>query len=94
MAWSPLGGGKLFKDNDEKAIRLRKTLEKVKHEVGANSIDEVAYAWLLSHPVKIMPIVGSGNIDRLKTAVNALKIKLSREQWFEILHASMGREVD
>ncbi|KMJ57977.1 oxidoreductase [Bacillus sp. LL01] len=93
MAWSPLGGGGIFTSTDEKAIRVRNTLEKIKEETGAASIDQILYAWLLTHPAKIIPIVGSGKPDRVKSAVDALEIKLSRQQWFEILEASKGKEV-
>ena len=93
MAWSPLAGGRLFKGNDERAIRVQKVLNKIKEEVSANDIDEVAYAWLLMHPSKIMPIVGSGKLDRIKAAVKATEIKLTRDQWFEIYVASRGVDI-
>ena len=60
MAWSPLAGGRIFSGEEEKALRVKEVLNKIKDEVGAEDIDEVAYAWLLMHPSKIMPIVGSG----------------------------------
>ena len=93
MAWSPLAGGRLFKGNDERAIRVQKALNKIKEEVSANDIDEVAYAWLLMHPSKIMPIVGSGKLDRIKAAIRATEIKLTRDQWFEIYVASRGVDI-
>ena len=93
MAWSPLAGGRLFKGNDERDIRVQKVLNKIKEEVSANDIDEVAYAWLLMHPSKIMPIVGSGKLDRIKAAVKATEIKLTRDQWFEIYVASRGVDI-
>lgn len=93
MAWSPLAGGRLFKDNDERTIRVQKVLNKIKEEVSAKDIDEVAYAWLLMHPSKIMPIVGSGKIDRIKAAIRATEIKLTRDQWFEIYVASRGVDI-
>jgi predicted oxidoreductase len=93
MAWSPLAGGKIFTSNDDKAVRLRDTLEKVKEEIGASTIDEVMYAWLLVHPARIMPIVGSGKKERIENAIRALNVTMSREQWFEILQSSMGHQV-
>ncbi len=93
MAWSPLGGGSIFTSTEEKFQRVRKVLEKIKEETGATSIDQVLFAWLLAHPAKIIPIVGSGKLDRIKTAAGALKLNLSRQQWFEILEASKGTEV-
>jgi predicted oxidoreductase len=94
MAWSPLAGGRLFKGENEKSLRTRNALEKVAQDAGASSIDEVAYAWLLAHPASVMPIVGSGQMNRIQSAINATKITLSREQWFYILQESMGKEVD
>lgn len=93
MVWSPLAGGKLFTATDDKAVRLRATLEKIRDELGAETIDEVLYAWLLVHPARMMPIVGSGKKERIIRAVRALALPLRREQWFEILQSSMGHEV-
>ncbi|MFC7439799.1 aldo/keto reductase [Laceyella putida] len=93
MVWSPLAGGKIFDARDEKAVRLRDTLANVASQIGADGIDEVLYAWLLNHPAKMMPIVGSGKQERIGKAVQALTHTLTLDQWFEILHASMGHEV-
>jgi len=94
MAWSPLGGGSIFTSTDDKVKRVRKVLEKIQVETGAESMDQVLYAWLLNHPSKIIPIVGSGKLERVNSAVSSLNITLSKEQWFEILEASKGKEVD
>ncbi|MRG87114.1 aldo/keto reductase [Salinibacillus xinjiangensis] len=93
MGWSPLAGGKMFTSGDEKAIRLRSTLTKVAEELGAADLSEVIYAWILQHPARIMPIVGSGKQSRIRHAVKALNHSLTHDQWFEILHSSMGHEV-
>ena len=93
MAWSPLDGGKLFSENNDKYNRLRQALEEVRREQNVNNISEIAYAWLLNHPSNILPVAGTKSIDRLKEAVNATKIKLTRKQWFKILDASRGYEV-
>ncbi|WP_406687488.1 aldo/keto reductase family oxidoreductase [Rossellomorea vietnamensis] len=93
MAWSPLSGGAIFKGEDEKAVRLQHTLKKVQEETGAKGIDQVLYAWLLNHPAKIMPIVGSGKKERIQHAIDSLSIQLDHDQWFEILQTSMGHDV-
>ena len=93
MAWSPLAGGRIFKGEDEASIRVRKVLNKIKEEVSAKDIDEVVYAWILMHPSKIMPIVGSGNLDRIKSAVRATDLNLTRDQWFEIYVTGRGRDI-
>ncbi len=93
MAWSPLAGGSVFNSNQERAARVRKTLVKIKEETNAESIAQLMYAWILKHPARIIPIVGSGKINRIKEAVSSLAVEISREQWFEILQSSRGREV-
>ncbi|KGX92551.1 oxidoreductase [Pontibacillus halophilus JSM 076056 = DSM 19796] len=93
MAWSPLGGGDVFTSQDDKAVRLRETLKKVANELGTDHIDEVMYAWLLSHPAQIMPIVGSGKKERIDRAIKAQSHTLTRDQWFEIYTSSMGYDI-
>ena len=92
MAWSPLGGGKLFTGESEQARRVVRSLSDIGEQLGA-SPDKVAFAWLLKYPGGIKPIIGSGNIERIKAAVSASKISLSDEHWFEILQASQGHPV-
>jgi predicted oxidoreductase len=94
MAWSPLGRGLLEGERDEKSERIFQALDKIKNELGAKSIYQIALAWLLNHPAKIIPIIGSGKIDRIKESVKSLEIKLSTEQWFEIWQSSIGKRVD
>lgn len=93
MAWSPLAGGQLFNPNNPKAERVRNVLIKIAAELDTNSIDIVAYAWLLKHPVNIIPIIGSGKIERINSAVEALNIEMSLEQWFYIYNAAKGEEL-
>ncbi|MBY6086267.1 aldo/keto reductase [Priestia flexa] len=94
MAWSPLGGGSIFTAEDERSIRVRNKLTEIGEEIGAKSLDQVVYAWLLAHPATIMPIVGSGKMNRIDVAIQALDLKVNRMQWFQILEASKGRPVD
>lgn len=93
MAWSCLGGGAIFTGETEQAIRVRNELEAICKEVGATSIDQVIYAWVRRLPSKPMPIIGSGQIERVQTAVNALSIELTREQWYRVWVASKGHGV-
>lgn len=89
MAWSPLGGGELFKDSqsplNQKLISLAKDF--------AVQPAAIAIAWLLRHPAQILPIMGSNHMQRIKQFSEALTVDLSREQWFELLQAATGHEV-
>jgi predicted oxidoreductase len=89
MAWSPLAGGTLF---GPEGAAVRAVLERVgaDHGVGA---DAVAVAWLLRHPARIMPVMGTNNLQRIKGLGDAVKVSLDRETWFEIYTAALGHEV-
>ena len=92
MAWSPLGGGDVFKGTDEKFVRLRTVLTAVA-EQHQTTMDAVMYAWLFTHPAKIAALTGTMNADRIRTAVHASNIQLSYDEWYQILEASRGFSV-
>ena len=92
-AWSPLGGGAIFGNNsDARAERVRIVGERLCEKHGA-TLDQILIAWLALHPAGIIPITGSSRIERLRSAKEAMDIKLSREEWYEIWQASTGTEV-
>ena len=91
MAWSCLGGGRLF--NDEAIQPLRNELETVARELNAESIEQVVYAWILRLPSKPLPIIGSGKIERVRAALVAEELNMTRQQWFRIRKAALGYDV-
>ncbi|HBT19365.1 MAG TPA: oxidoreductase [Clostridiaceae bacterium] len=93
MAWSPLAGGDLFRGDGERVQKVQKALLDIGEKYGETRLDTLAYAFLLSHPGKILPIVGSGKIDRIQNAVDAQKIKMNAEEWLTVYKASMGRNL-
>jgi len=92
MAWSPLGGGRLFSADDEQARRVRAALQEVAARHGVAPAT-VAYAWILRHPSRPRPITGSGRVQALREAVAALQLQLGAEDWYRIWQASMGHPV-
>lgn len=93
MAWSCLAGGEIFNGQTEQAQRVRSELEAIAQEICADSIDQVIYAWVLRLPSKPLPIIGSGKIDRVKAAIAALDLELTREQWYRVWVAAKGHGV-
>lgn len=91
MAWSCLGGGRLF--NDDAFQPLRDELQKVADELGAQTIEQVVYAWVMRLPSQPLPIIGSGKIERVRAAIPALSLDMSRQQWFRIRKAALGYDV-
>ena len=92
MAWSPMGGGSLFKTQDNQSKRLLKTLSNIADPLGCD-ISTVALAWLISHPAQIIPVIGTNNIQRITEASKAVDFMLDRETWFQVYTASIGEEV-
>ena len=89
MAWSPLAGGDLFLESNEKILNQLDILGKIfGAEPGA-----VAVAWLLAHPAKILPVLGTNSLARIETISKALEVKLDRQTWFEIYTAALGHEI-
>ena len=88
MAWSPLGGGSLMTGDSQ----LTQRMDTIAAEF---SVDRaaVAVAFLLRHPAKILPVLGTNNLDRIKTISDALKVSLTREAWFTLYEAALGKEV-
>ena len=93
MAWAPLGGGRLFTSDSEQATRVRAELQQVGAELGGASIDQVALAWVLRHPSNLVPILGTGKTERVRSACGAEALELSREQWFRVWVASTGERL-
>lgn len=91
MAWSCLGGGRLF--NDDEFQPLRNELEAIARELNAESIEQVVYAWILRLPSKPLPIIGSGKIERVRSALAAEELQMTRQQWFRIRKAALGYDV-
>lgn len=89
MAWSPLAGGALFSGDHPDVMSA---LSKVASE---NNVDEtaVAIAWLLAHPSRILPVLGTNSLERIKGMSAALDVKMDRQTWYEIYTAALGREV-
>ncbi|MEL2241316.1 aldo/keto reductase family oxidoreductase [Leclercia adecarboxylata] len=91
MAWSCLGGGRLF--NDESFQPLRDELAQVAQELNAETIEQVVYAWILRLPSQPLPIIGSGKIERVRSALAAEQLNMTRQQWFRIRKAALGYDV-
>jgi len=101
LAWSPLAKGMLGDgaknlSADQQAAysadRITPVLEIIAKAHGVSPA-VVALAWLLKHPAKIVPIVGSINPDRIRDAVKAASLVLSREEWYRLLVAARGEPV-
>jgi predicted oxidoreductase len=93
MAWSPLAGGRLFDPLDVAAQRIAKAAETMGVRYGGASVEQLAYAWILAHPSRPLPIIGTNRIERMRSAAGAADIALLREDWYGLWEAAQGRRV-
>ena len=93
MLWSPLGGGALFSGTGEQERRVRQALQALGERHGGASVATVAYAWLMRHPSRPLPVTGTGRLDGLKEAMAATSLRLSAEDWYAVWEASIGHPV-
>jgi len=92
QAWSPFQFGffeGVFVDND-RFPELNAKLAEVGEKYGLTKTG-AAIAWILRHPAKIQPIVGTMNIQRLKEIAQASEVKITREEWYAIYRAAGNR---
>lgn len=89
QAWSPFQFGffeGVFLDND-KFPELNKKIDKIA-EIKGVSNTAIAIAWILRHPAKIQPIVGTTNSNRLRDICKASDVTLTRQEWYEIYRSA------
>ncbi|WP_417417689.1 aldo/keto reductase [Hoeflea sp.] len=85
MIWSPVGGGRLFKGEDEQTVGLRTLLAGIAADYGLPGAAEAAIAFIARHPAGGVPIVGSGKRDRIEGAIKAANTVLDRQDWYDIV---------
>ena len=91
-AWSPLGGGQIFTSEEESFARIRKALDELGEKYSATH-DQLLLAFLKKHPSGIIPVLGTSKVSRVKTALDAMTINLSHEDWYKLWTASKGEKV-
>jgi predicted oxidoreductase len=93
MAWSPLAGGRIFDPDHPAAIRLAAAAEKIAPRYDGATLEQLAYAWIIAHPSRPLPVIGTKKVDRIQSAARADDIVLEREDWFALWEAAQGRKI-
>lgn len=87
--WSPFQYGffeGVFLDN-EKFPELNQKINEIAKKYNVSNTT-IAIAWLLRHPAKMQPVIGTMNQSRLQDCIKASDITLTREEWYEIFRAA------
>jgi predicted oxidoreductase len=87
LAWSPLAGGRLVQPDEARARSVAAALDQVADDQGVER-SSAALGWLLAHPSRPIPIIGSQNARRIGQAADALKVRWTRQSWYAVLVAA------
>lgn len=93
QAWSPLARGVLTGgDLSKQRPTVQKTAALVKEMASAHQVsgEAIVLAWLLRHPAKIQPVLGTSRADRMRACAESVKVKLSREEWYRLFETARG----
>jgi predicted oxidoreductase len=92
LAWSPLGGGRLGEPTTERERAVTGALDQVAqaHGVGRAA---AAYSWIMAHPARAIPIVGTQNEARIAELADAYRIRWTRQAWYDVLTAARGEKL-
>jgi predicted oxidoreductase len=96
QAWSPLARGRVTGakvDKPDKRIQETAKLVAAMAEEKQVSREAIVVAWLLRHPAKIQPIIGTKNPGRIQAASAGDTVELSREEWYKLFAAGRGSRV-
>ena len=89
LAWSPLGGGRIGDPTNEREQNVAAALSGVAAAHGV-SRTAAAYSWIMAHPARAIPIIGSQNSDRIREAATAMNVRWTRTLWYDVLVAARG----
>jgi predicted oxidoreductase len=89
LAWSPLGGGRLMNPatERERAVAAALQAEAQAHGVG---LAAAAMSWIMAHPARPIPIVGSQQPERIREAADVFKVHWTRASWYQVYVAARG----
>jgi predicted oxidoreductase len=89
LAWSPLGGGRVADPSDERSRAVVAALDS-QAEAFDVSRAAAAYSWIMAHPARPIPIVGTQTPSRIQEIPDAYKPRWTRAEWYAVLTAARG----
>ncbi|TPG18465.1 aldo/keto reductase [Sphingomonas koreensis] len=92
LAWSPLGGGRIMQPGTERERVVAQLFDDKAEDAGVDRA-AAAYSWIMAHPARPIPIVGTQNPERIAKAADAFRPRWSRQEWYAVLQASMGEKL-
>ena len=92
LAWSPLGGGRIGAPTNGREQAVAAALDTVAAKFGVSRA-VATYSWIMAHPMRAIPIVGTQNEARIAELADAFKVAWSRTDWYAVLVAARGQKL-
>lgn len=92
QVWSPLQIG-YFQGtflNSDQYQKLNELMDELALKYGCGK-DAIAYAWLLRLPMKVQVVMGTCNVDHVRSGAKAADIVLEKEEWYALYRAAGNR---
>lgn len=93
QAWGPLMSGGPLSDNPSAANKRLATAITTLAEKHNAPREAIALAWLLRHPARIQPMMGSRTPSRIAAACRAVEVTLDRAEWYTLYREARGLEI-
>lgn len=91
MAWSVMGN--YFTEKSAQNNTIKPVLKELSGKYTAEE-NQLLLAFILKHPAHILPVIGTSKVETLCQLRKSTDINLDRSDWFKLLEAARGAEVD
>ncbi|WP_096155284.1 MULTISPECIES: aldo/keto reductase [Bacillus] len=98
QAWSPLAKG-IFSgnkmDNMSDAEKNTALLVEKMADEKETSKEAIVLGWLMRHPAKVQPVIGTSNPIRIKNCAEAVRqsVLMTREEWYSLYVTARGNRL-
>jgi predicted oxidoreductase len=97
QAWSPLAHGAFARaldgtadaSADPRFAGAAKAARALAEKKGVDA-DAILLAWILRHPARIQPVIGTIRPERIRSQCRADGVEMTREEWYELFAAGRG----
>jgi predicted oxidoreductase len=96
QAWSPLAVGRLTGRASKKELQfVTQTAAQVSQLASEKGVpgEAILIAWILRHPARIQPIIGTTSPERIRSACHGDRLDLTREEWYALFASARGEEL-
>jgi predicted oxidoreductase len=96
QAWGSLAWGRLTGREEElpapHVLKTATLVAQMAKEKGVSG-EAILIAWILRHPAKIQPVIGTTNPTRIAAACQGDQVELTREEWYRLFNAGRGESL-